>query len=68
MIGGTTQLTALVVACGLVPAPAEADGYVFGNMPMPVLTEGTMVRWYMMSLGTEVDLHTPALAWKYRAA
>ena len=35
------------------------NGYVFGNMPMPVLTEGTKVRWYMMSLGTEVDLHTP---------
>ncbi|HEY6794169.1 MAG TPA: multicopper oxidase domain-containing protein [Kineosporiaceae bacterium] len=35
------------------------NGYVFGNQPMPSLTKGARVRWYVMSMGTEVDLHTP---------
>lgn len=35
------------------------DGYVFGNQPMVTLTKGERVRWYVMSMGTEVDLHTP---------
>ena len=35
------------------------NGYVFGNMPMPKMKVGEHVRWYVMSLGTEVDLHTP---------
>lgn len=35
------------------------NGYVFGNQPMPRLKLGTSVRWYVMALGTEVDLHTP---------
>jgi hypothetical protein len=35
------------------------NGYVFGNMPMISMHEGEHVRWYVMSMGTEVDLHTP---------
>jgi FtsP/CotA-like multicopper oxidase with cupredoxin domain len=35
------------------------NGYVYGNMPVPQMRVGENVRWYMMSLGTEVDLHTP---------
>jgi manganese oxidase len=35
------------------------NGYVYGNMPMPVMKVGERVRWYVMTLGTEVDLHTP---------
>jgi FtsP/CotA-like multicopper oxidase with cupredoxin domain len=35
------------------------NGYVFGNMPMPKMKVGENVRWYVMALGTEVDLHTP---------
>jgi len=35
------------------------NGYVFGNQPMPVIKVGQRVRWYTMSMGTEVDLHTP---------
>ncbi|MGB7268297.1 MAG: multicopper oxidase domain-containing protein [Albidovulum sp.] len=35
------------------------NGYVYGNMPMPQMHVGERVRWYLMSLGTEVDLHTP---------
>jgi hephaestin len=52
------------------PAPQDDDfnesnlmhsinGYVFGNQPMITLKRGEHVRWYVMSMGTEVDLHTP---------
>lgn len=35
------------------------NGYLYGNMPMPTIRRGQHVRWYVMSMGTEVDLHTP---------
>jgi manganese oxidase len=35
------------------------NGYVFGNQPMITMRAGEHVRWYVMSMGTEVDLHTP---------
>lgn len=35
------------------------NGYVYANGPMPELKVGSRVRWYLMTLGTEVDLHTP---------
>ncbi len=35
------------------------NGYVYGSMPMPQMKVGDHVRWYVMTLGTEVDLHTP---------
>jgi hephaestin len=35
------------------------NGYVFGNQPLLTLPKGERVRWYLMSMGTEVDLHTP---------
>lgn len=35
------------------------NGYVYGNMPMITLARGQRVRWYVMGMGTEVDLHTP---------
>jgi manganese oxidase len=35
------------------------NGYVFGNQPMVTMRQGQRVRWYVMSMGTEVDLHTP---------
>ncbi len=36
------------------------NGYVFGNQPMIAeLRKGEHVRWYVMGMGTEVDLHTP---------
>ena len=37
----------------------SVNGFVYGNMPMPVMRGGDNVRWYVMALGTEVDLHTP---------
>jgi hephaestin len=35
------------------------NGYVFGNQPLMTVKKGLRVRWYVMSMGTEVDLHTP---------
>jgi FtsP/CotA-like multicopper oxidase with cupredoxin domain len=35
------------------------NGYIFGNMPMPKMKLGQHVRWYLIALGTETDLHTP---------
>jgi FtsP/CotA-like multicopper oxidase with cupredoxin domain len=42
------------------------NGYVFGNQPLGTspgegmtVEAGQNVRWYLMSMGTEVDLHTP---------
>ena len=35
------------------------NGYVFGNQPRLTIRKGQHVRWYVMSMGTEVDLHTP---------
>lgn len=35
------------------------NGYVYGNIPGLVMTKGERVRWYVMGMGTEVDLHTP---------
>jgi FtsP/CotA-like multicopper oxidase with cupredoxin domain len=42
------------------------NGYVFGNQPLGTtagtgmtVKAGQHVRWYLMGMGTEVDLHTP---------
>lgn len=35
------------------------NGFVYGNGPRLTVRAGTRVRWYLVSLGTEVDLHTP---------
>jgi FtsP/CotA-like multicopper oxidase with cupredoxin domain len=35
------------------------NGYVYGNGPPFRMREGERVRWYVMAMGSEVDLHTP---------
>ena len=39
------------------------NGYVYGNQPLGLrrgdARKGQRVRWYLMGMGTEVDLHTP---------
>lgn len=37
----------------------SVNGFILGNMPMPVMTVGERVRWYVAALGTGADLHTP---------
>jgi manganese oxidase len=35
------------------------NGYVFGNLPGLLMKQGERVRWHLLSLGNEKDLHTP---------
>jgi hephaestin len=49
-----------------VPGPYTVDdqmytinGFVFGNMPTPVIRVGQRVRWYIMSTMSDFDFHTP---------
>ncbi|HWA10765.1 MAG TPA: multicopper oxidase domain-containing protein [Opitutaceae bacterium] len=35
------------------------NGYIFGNLPMLRMKVGERVRWYVVGLGGETDLHTP---------
>lgn len=35
------------------------NGYLYGNGPMVTMKAGERVRWYLMAMGSEVDLHTP---------
>jgi FtsP/CotA-like multicopper oxidase with cupredoxin domain len=34
------------------------NGYIFGSMPGLNMTEGEKVRWYVMGMGGEMDMHT----------
>lgn len=35
------------------------NGYIFGNLPGLVMKNGEKVRWYVLAMGNERDLHTP---------
>jgi FtsP/CotA-like multicopper oxidase with cupredoxin domain len=35
------------------------NGYIFGNLRGLVMNRGQKVRWHVMGMGNEVDLHTP---------
>lgn len=35
------------------------NGYVYGNLPGFTMNQGEKVRWYMLAVGNEIDLHTP---------
>ena len=35
------------------------NGLVWGNNTGYTMTKGDRVRWYIVAMGTEVDLHTP---------
>jgi len=34
------------------------NGYIFGNLPGLVMASGERVRWYVLGMGNEVDLHS----------
>ncbi len=42
--------------CGLFHA---INGYVFGNLPGLIMKQGERVRWHLLGMGNERDLHTP---------
>ena len=35
------------------------NGYIFGNLPGLLMKKGEKVRWYLMGMGSEMDIHTP---------
>lgn len=35
------------------------NGYIFGNLPGLMMKQGEKVRWYLLGMGNERDLHTP---------
>jgi FtsP/CotA-like multicopper oxidase with cupredoxin domain len=35
------------------------NGYIYGNLPGMVMKQGEHVRWYLLGMGNEKDLHTP---------
>jgi FtsP/CotA-like multicopper oxidase with cupredoxin domain len=35
------------------------NGYMYGNLPGLTMKANTHVRWYVVGMGTETDLHTP---------
>jgi hephaestin len=35
------------------------NGLIFGNLPLMTMRQGERVRWYLIGLGNEPDLHTP---------
>lgn len=35
------------------------NGFVYDNLPGLIMRQGERVRWYLVALGTETDLHTP---------
>jgi len=35
------------------------NGYIFGNVPALTMRKGEHVRWYLIGMGNEADLHTP---------
>ena len=38
---------------------ASINGFLYGNLPMPTMKRGEHVRWYVMTMGGQVNLHTP---------
>jgi manganese oxidase len=35
------------------------NGYIFGNLPGFVMKQGEHIRWYLLGMGSEKDLHSP---------
>ncbi|HLJ45879.1 MAG TPA: multicopper oxidase domain-containing protein [Bryobacteraceae bacterium] len=35
------------------------NGFIFGNLPGLAMKQGEKVRWYLLAMGNEIDLHTP---------
>ena len=35
------------------------NGFIFGNLPGLAMRQGDKVRWYLLAMGNEIDLHTP---------
>lgn len=59
-----SDIDAVLLGGGFDPEPNlkhAMNGYIYGNLPLATMSmkKGENVRWYLMAMGTEVDLHTP---------
>ena len=60
-----TNLTAFSAATRADPAFVSSNvkhslnGFMFGNGPVPILTQGTRVRWYSLGLGSAHETYSP---------
>jgi FtsP/CotA-like multicopper oxidase with cupredoxin domain len=58
------DIDAVILGVGFNPEPNlkhSMNGYIYGTLPLSTMTmkKGENIRWYLMAMGTEVDLHTP---------
>jgi len=58
------DIDAVLLGDGFDPEPNlkhAMNGYIYGNLPLSTMSmkKGETVRWHLMAMGTEVDLHTP---------
>jgi hypothetical protein len=37
----------------------SVNGYIFGNLPGLMMKQGDRVRWYLLGMGSERDIHSP---------
>jgi hephaestin len=59
-----SDIDAVLLGGGFDPEPNlkhAMNGYIYGNLPLSTMSmkKGENVRWYLMAMGTEVDVHTP---------
>lgn len=56
-----TGMAGTVAGTGLVPTNVKwsINGYIYGNMPVPVMKKGDHVRWYVTTLGDFNNAHSP---------
>lgn len=56
-----TGMAGTVAGIGLVPTNVKwsINGYIYGNMPIPVMRKGDHVRWYVTTLGDFNNAHSP---------
>ena len=38
---------------------SSINGYIYGNMPIMTMKRGEHVRWYVVTMGEGINLHTP---------
>jgi len=56
-------VTSFMVFNELAGKPAglfySINGFIFGNLPGLYMKQGERVRWHLLGMGSEIDLHTP---------
>lgn len=47
----------ILSVCFICRCGAAVNGYMYGNLPGLEMCEGDQVRWYLLGLGTNIDMH-----------